>query len=282
MWGMGKYPYMTPSFDEYLFLTHPKSKAVVSLKTVPERVLAGSPAQLQISLREVNGKPAQLLYDMDKLLHIAVISEDQTFFAHVHPDDEAPLTPENISESSFLRTITFPKAGKYLISFSYAHGMKLETQQFFIEAHGAIKQGNVVRYQSPGIFDGYEVSLAYGQLYANEPAVLQYTISREGKPVTDLRPYLAASMHVSVVKNDLSAFIHTHGEVHPPGVPIPPARIKYGQIVHVMSTMMTPDRFGPKIEAHVLFPSPGLYTVWGEFNDGKKVVPTAFTVRVEQ
>ncbi|MBX9697850.1 MAG: hypothetical protein K2X74_00380, partial [Acetobacteraceae bacterium] len=113
------------------------------------------------------------------------------------------------------------------------------------------------------------------------PATLSYEISKQGLPVKDLVPYLGAPMHVSVVKSDLSAFVHTHGEVHKPGDPIPPIVVKDVKIVHSMASMYMPAQFGPMVETHVLFPSPGDYTVFGQFKEGERVVVTKFTVRVD-
>jgi hypothetical protein len=125
------------------------------------------------------------------------------------------------------------------------------------------------------------VVLDAGVPYAGEVTTIRYTITKDGKPVTNIIPYLEAAMHLSVIKNDLSAFLHVHGEVHPPGVPYPPVIVKNGQVVHSMAMMVLPPVFGPKIEAHLIFPSEGLYTVRGEFKVGSNVIPTSFTVRVE-
>jgi hypothetical protein len=45
--------------------------------------------------------------------------------------------------------------------------------------------------------------------------------------------------------------------------------------------MILPPEFGPNIEAHLIFPTAGLYTVWAQFNVDGKVIPTSFTVKVE-
>jgi hypothetical protein len=111
---------------------------------------------------------------------------------------------------------------------------------------------------------------------------MQYSITKGGQPAVDLVPYLSAAMHISVVKDDFGAFLHVHGEVHPPGTPLPPVLIKNGQVVHSMANMIIPAHFGPTVDAHFVFPKAGLYTVWGEFKVGEKVIPTAFTVRVEE
>jgi len=219
---------------------------------------------------------------MDKLIHVVIVSEDETVFEHIHPDDVHPLTQQEIDTSTFTVGYTFPKSGTYLISVDYAHGLALESKQFKVEVAGLPTQASQPQeYASVGNFGGYQVLLDYGEPFAGEVTTIRYTITKDGQPVTDLVPYLSAAMHVSVVKNDLSAFLHIHGEVHPPGQPLPPIIVKNGQVLHSMAMMMTPDHFSSPVEAHLIFPSAGLYTIWGEFKVGDQVIPTSFTVKVE-
>lgn len=281
MWGMGQYMYMFPDRREYSYLAA-LPKAEVSLKHVAS-IQAGVPTTFTVKLQEPDGSPAKLFVDMEKLVHLVIVSQDEKVFAHIHADDTHPLTPDEIRSSTFTFKYTFPKAGTYLISADYAHGLSLESKQFAVEVKGASGQEKEpATYPLSGTFDGYDVSLSYGGVaLAGEVTTLRYTITKSGLPVTNLEQYLSAAMHVSVVKNDLGVFMHTHGEVHPPGAPYPPIIIKNGQVVHSMAMMLLPPTFGPNIEAHLIFPSTGEYTVWGEFKAEGKVIPTSFTIRVD-
>jgi hypothetical protein len=281
MWGMGQYPYMFANQKEYEYVrSYPH--AVVSLTHTPEHITAGVPTTLTFFVKNPDGTPATLFIDMEKILHIVVVSKDQTVFAHIHADDFAPLTQKEIDTSTFSRTFTFPKAGEYLISTDYANGTALESQQFRVNVDGGPAQNQeVATYSSPGRFGGYDVSLRYEIPGAGQVSNLYYTITKDGKPVNNLVPYLAGAMHVSVVKNDFTAFLHVHGEIHLPGVPLPPIIVKDGQVIHSMAAMIVPDHFGSPIDAHLIFPSSGLYTVWGEFKVGDTVIPTTFTVQVQ-
>jgi hypothetical protein len=48
-----------------------------------------------------------------------------------------------------------------------------------------------------------------------------------------------------------------------------------------MAAMTTPARFGPDVEAHAIFSSAGLYTVWAQFKLDGKVIAAPFTVRID-
>lgn len=282
MWGMGKYTYMFADAREYEF-NKGLGSVDVTLNTVPERLVAGIPARLSVSLKNASGSPATLFVDMEKLVHLVVVSKDQSVFAHLHPDDLRPLTQEEIDTSTFTLDYTFPKAGEYLLSFDYAHGITLGSKQITVVVEGAPQQSSTVQeYPSTGNFGGYTVTLGHPLPVAGEVTTLKYAITKDGKPVQELVPYLSAAMHIAAVKNDFSSFLHTHGEIHPPGTPYPPIMVKDGKVVHSMASMITPPVFSSPVEAHVIFPIPGLYTVWGQFKVGSAVIPTSFTVRVEE
>jgi hypothetical protein len=91
------------------------------------------------------------------------------------------------------------------------------------------------------------------------PAVLRLT--DRGQPVTDLEPYMGAMGHCAIISEDTQMFLHCHPEQL-----FPPRRTTRG---------------GPDIAFCAMFPSPGRYKVWGQFQRGGKVVVADFVVNVE-
>lgn len=52
--------------------------------------------------------------------------------------------------------------------------------------------------------DGYSVTLnTGGPVTTGKPATMSYTISKDGKPVSDLTPYLGAMGHLVIISQDL-------------------------------------------------------------------------------
>jgi methionine-rich copper-binding protein CopC len=282
MWGMGAYMYMFADKREYdAYKKFPDADVV--LASTPQEPVAGEPAMLTVSLKEPDGSPAALFVDMEKLLHVVIVSRDQSVYAHIHADDDRPLTQEEKDTSTFHLRYTFPKSGDYLVMADYAHGTKLESRQFLVHVRGGNPQADSpVQYAFEGDYDGYHVSVSYFQPFSGQVETFLYVITKDGKPVT-LVPYLSAAMHVAAVKNDLSWHYHEHGEVHLPGTPPPPIVVRDGRIVHSMAAMYVPDTFALPVEAHLIFPSAGLYTVWGQFKtESGDIVAVPFTVRVER
>ncbi len=280
MWGMGAYQYMFPERAEYeYYASLPQATASIDFDSQP---IAGQNASFTVSVRNTDGTPATLFVDMEKLVHVVIVSKDQTVFAHIHPDDSRALSEEERRTATFSLSYVFPKSGEYLISIDYANGITLESSQIPIVVGGNRAQDSTTAtYASPARVGDFDVALKYSQPVAGEVSTFIYTISKDGA-LADLEPYLSAAMHIAVVKNDFGEFAHVHGEVHPPGTVLPPITVKDGKIVHTMASMITPAKFSYPIDVHVMFPKPGLYTLWGQFQSGGVVYAVPFIVRVEE
>lgn len=267
MLSSGTYHFADAREYEYLRSLEP---ANVDMKTV-DRIFAGASTQLTFSLKETDGSPAKLSLEHEKIIHVIVLGADMQQFAHIHADE---ISQSDVENATFLVNHTFPRAGEYLIALGYLHGLTHESKQFRVHVEGSPAQESQEIHRSPASFSGYDVEMDYVPPRIGDIATLRYTIRKDGDLVTNLAPYLGAAMHVAVVKDDLTHFIHTHGEVHPPGYVAPTTMIGHQHAP-------PPSRFGPIVEAHVIFPEPGLYTVWGEFKVDDRVIPTVFTLRVE-
>ena len=77
-----------------------------------------------------------------------------------------------------------------------------------------------------------------------------------GLPVTDLEPYLGAPGHLLVVNQDLTAAMHGHPEGSRDS--------------------------GPKVTFDPVFPAPGRYKMWVQFQRRGAVVTAAFVVTVPE
>lgn len=261
---------------EYRYLKAPVVSHV-EFSTDFETISAGTPSVLAFSIRNEDGSVPRLVAQHERLVHVIIISKDMTEFFHVHPDDATPLTGEATEAATFSVPFTFPKAGDYIIGIDYASGLSARSEQFRVSIEGAPRQQDEVRvYPLRSEVAGYQLSLQPGFPAVGQPATLVWRIQKDGEDVLDLEPYLAAAMHVAIVKDDLSEFVHAHGEVHVPGAPLPKVTAN-GVHTHAPP----PPRFGPLIEAHPVFPSAGDYTVFAQFMHDGQVVNAPFSVRVE-
>jgi hypothetical protein len=98
-----------------------EAKVIAKLTTEPERLTAGSPATVRFSLNDAAGKPLQGLTLMhERYVHVVIVSQDFSVFAHIHPRDFEELTPEVLKGGRFFVRFTFPKAGRYVVGIDFA------------------------------------------------------------------------------------------------------------------------------------------------------------------
>jgi len=88
-----------------------------------------------------------------------------------------------------------------------------------------------------------------------------FRLTKDGRPVNDLQPYIGAMGHCVIISEDTQTYLHCHPE----------------QLL-----TPTPDaRGGPDIPFHTIFPHPRPYKIWGHFKRNRKVVIADFVVDVK-
>jgi putative copper export protein len=252
----------------------PGAEPMLHLATDPATIIAGTPSMLTVRIEDGNGKPFQgLTIHHERILHVVIIGEDLNVFEHIHPEDIGPVTASMVKEATFRLRYVFPKAGKYLIGFDFAGADGPYSKQVVLTVSGRPRMGRQkVDLSRSKNFGQYRVSLLTSPkgIKEGEEAALAYRIEMAGKPVTDLQPYLGAAMHLAVVRSDLTQFMHAHGVI--PGEP---------QAQHDHIHDMTLEKFGPKIEAAVVFPAKGIYKIFSQVERRGKVLLFEFMVDVE-
>ncbi len=253
-----------------------KDDVTVEHKIEPAKITAGTPTTITFSLKDRQGNPLQgLSVHHDRILHVVIVGQDFSEFAHVHPEDLGPVTSEMKKLAAFPVKYTFPKGGRYLIGVDFAVGEQLFSKHFQVYAAGQQAMGftwmDLSKKKSFGRLD-VSLEATPEQITAGKEVTLRYLFSRHGKPMANLEPYLSAPMHVSIVSADFENFIHVHGEL--------PAAHPAGQHEHHMQ-MALPKKFGPEVDVHVVFPAKGLYQIFGEVGHRGEVILTRFMVQVE-
>lgn len=185
----------------------------------------------------------------DKDLHLILVRRDGTGFQHLHPTRDALGT--------WRVPVTLPTAGSYKV---FTDTQPAAQDEAFTLAADLEVAGNYEPSPQPPVsrvaeVDGYTVTLT-GELVAGRASPLTLSVSREGRPVTDLEPYLAAYGHlVSLREGDL-AYLHTHPEGAPGD----------GRTAA-----------GPEIGFDVDVPSPGTYRLYLDFQHDGVVRTAEFT-----
>jgi hypothetical protein len=104
--------------------------------------------------------------------------------------------------------------------------------------------------------DGYRVRLN-GELLPGQPSTVTVTVTKDGREVNDLQPYLGAYGHLVALRDGDLAYLH----VHPDGVP------GDGRTAA-----------GPAVTFHAEVPSRGTYRLFLDFRHEDTVRTAEFTV----
>jgi hypothetical protein len=223
-----------------------------TLELAETRVDSAKNVPLRFRIIDSAGRPVtQYVVNHDKLLHLIVVRRDMVGFQHVHPALDG--------NGNWSVPVDLSRAGDYRVfaDFVPAGGEDL-TLGADLHIAGAYDPRPLPVPDTSTTVDGYTVTLS-GTPKANEASMLTLSVSRDGKPVTNLQPYLGAYGHLVALRASDLAYLH----VHPMGGP--------GDGTTAA---------GPDIAFHTTVPSSGDYRLFLDFKHDDVVRTAEFTVSV--
>ena len=237
-----------------------KFDVVVTATPPPE---AGKKTTLSIEVVD-DGKSRVKDFDVvhEKKLHLLMVSKDLSWFAHEHPE----LLPDGTMKLDF----TFPAGGPHTLYADFRPtGASGQVIQKPVDVKGLAPAPVPLTKDDLGkakTIAGHQVRLKASSLTAGESVKLDFLIVKDGKPVTNLTPYLGAQGHCVIISQDGSQFLHSH--------PDDGAHDDAGTAAHAHPK--TPGQ----VTFNTQFPGPGLYKIWGQFQHGSDLVVADFVVDV--
>lgn len=189
----------------------------------------------------------------DKDLHLIAVRRDTTGFQHLHPTLDASGTwtaPVKLT----------PGVWRLFADFRPAAADEAITLGTDLSVAGGYDPRPLPATTRTAQVDGYTVTLA-GDLAVGASSELTLTVSKGGKPVTDLQPYLAAYGHLVALRAGDLAYLHVHPEGEPgDGITEP----------------------GPDIVFDTTAPTAGTYRLFLDFQHDGAVRTAEFTLAVPQ
>ncbi|MCV2491820.1 heavy metal translocating P-type ATPase [Geodermatophilus sp. YIM 151500] len=231
---------------------------------LPDDVRPGEPALVVVRLIDAaTGEPvADLSRSHEVWAHLIATRADLGTFAHVHPEPTG--RPGELAVE-----LVFPTAGTYRIDTEFRlRGEMGDLHDAQTVRITGAEPAPVTLAAGPRtqVVDGIRVELSGDAVAGRESELaFSFTDAATGRPVDDLRPYLAAAGHVVVMPADGSAFAHEHADVEDAdGDPV---------------FALPGQEFGPQLDVHTEFATPGVHRLWGQFRtaDGD-VLTVPFTV----
>lgn len=210
--------------------------------SVTDSILEAGHSDLAFTIFDETGAPLTS-YDLQhtKPLHLVLVSNDLARYRHVHPELDkksgvwsVPVTLEPGPWTVYADFV--PRGGEETVLSSS------------VSVAGDYHPVDLGGDRSTDRVDGYQVNLA------QDGATLVLHVTRGGKDVTDLEPYLGAYGHLVAISTADFSFLHVHPEDGAPG---------------------------PEVAFQADFPAPGPYRLFLDFKHGGQVHTADFTITVD-
>jgi hypothetical protein len=220
-----------------------------TLELADRSLPAGARTPVAFRVLGPDGAPVRE-YDVDHEvdLHLIAVRRDLSGFQHVHPElgtDGVWRVPLALGPGTWRLFADFVPT---------ALGQKV-TLGADLAVAGEYTPAALSAETRTAEVDGYTVQLT-GELRAGSESELTLSVSRDGRPVTDLQPYLGAYGHLVVLRDGDLAYLHAH-----------PAE---------------DTTSGPDIRFATTAPSAGTYALFLDFRHGSVVRTAAFSLTVEE
>ncbi|MGW4081745.1 hypothetical protein ACWEGS_01760 [Streptomyces sp. NPDC004822] len=229
------------------------SEGGYTLDLATARVAAGKRSELSFVVRDSAGRAVTAYQrEHDKELHLIVASRDLGTYRHLHPTRAA--------DGTWSIPVDLPRAGGYRVFADFTpakKGAENLTLGADLAASGPYEPQPLPAPRRTAKVHGYEVRLD-GALRPGRAGELKLTVSRAGRPVTDLQPYLGAYGHLVALRSGDLAYLHVHPNGEPGDGTTKP---------------------GPDVSFTATAPSTGTYRLFLDFKHEGKVHTAAFTVR---
>ncbi|MTE22108.1 hypothetical protein F0L17_23995 [Streptomyces sp. TRM43335] len=216
------------------------------------RVKAGEETELSFTVRGEDGRPlTSYRTEHGKQLHLILASRDLAVYRHLHP--------KRAADGAWSVPVNLPAAGDYRVFVDFVpavKGAKPLTLGADLAAVGEYEPEELPEPSRTATVDGYTVILD-GSLRPGASGALDLKVAKDGRPVTDLQPYLGAYGHLVALRAGDLAYLH----VHPGGEP---------------GDGTTEP--GPTVSFATTAPSSGSYRLFLDFKHDGKVRTAAFTV----
>lgn len=180
------------------------SQGGFTLQPIEAPHAAGDKGTLEFIIVDEAGEPLiEYEVEHEKELHLIVVRSDGSQFKHVHPtmDEHGTWsTPWEWAEGGSYRVFTdFTPHG--------AEGGITLGRTVLVD--GEFEAVHATPEERTSEIDGYIATLV-GDLSAGGESTLTVEISKDGKPVTNIEPYLGAFGHLVALRDGDLAYLHVH------------------------------------------------------------------------
>lgn len=236
----------------------------------PAQLEAGKPGMIALSPKIKGNESAAVPLDLvhEKKMHLILVSDDLSWFDHVHPEYQSSGAYEikvlgkgdNFSDGRGHNETRFDAGGQYWAFADYKPlgGLNQVNKTAFNVAGNPAKTVSYTNPKMNATVDGYTLTMEAGHDAAGFTTGAQQhipvSIKQGGKAVdpATFENYLGEKAHLVLVEVASKEFVHTH-----------------------------PSAEGGKLDIHTTFAKPGMYRGWLQFQTNGKVHTADFVVKVD-
>jgi hypothetical protein len=179
---------------------------------LPSTIGLGGPTMVRFQIVDSAGMPVtKYTVDQTKLLHFYVVRDDLRGYQHLHPE---------LTAGTWTIPVTFTMPGPYrLYTDSEPTGPEGTATHIVLSAPftvpGVYAAQALPEASTTSRVDGYTVTLASTTVPHGQGTPLTFTVTKNGKPVTDLQTYLDSYAHMTALQSGTLAYEHLHPESTP-------------------------------------------------------------------
>lgn len=223
----------------------------ITLRSAPKAIKPNAPVELQISVQNPkDGKRVTSFEIMhEKIFHLFLVSQDLSFFVHDHPEKGA--------DSIFRLKTSLPKPGLYrvLSDFYPTGGTPQLIAKSLVVAGAPFNPQSTKLKADAGAQKGANVDVSLTMEPQEPIAGMKTLMFFKLSDADGFEPYLGAWGHMLAASEDLIDLIHNHPFI---------------------------ADGGPNVQFNLIFPRPGMYRVWVQFQRKGVVNTVAFNIPVSE
>ncbi|MFC0432469.1 hypothetical protein [Kutzneria buriramensis] len=185
--------------------------------------------------------------EQTKLMHFYLVRSDLTGFQHVHPTMAA--------DGTWTAPLAGAASGTYRAYTQFVVGGQSEVLSQQVTVPGSATNAALAAPSATTAVDGYTLTVGGDKPMAGMSHQLTVSVAKDGKPVTDLQPYLDTYAHLTAFHATDLVFAH----LHPQGT-------------------VDGDRGGPTLTFEAMLPRPGDWRMFVQFQTGGVLHTAAITI----
>ncbi len=208
----------------------------------------GAPTTISFRIVDHDGRVVRdgFQVEAERRMHLIVARRDLTGYQHLHPTQAA--------DGTWSAPIVVPAAGVYRVFADFQRDGTKHVLAADLTVPGAYAPVPVPAPSASSSADGFQIAIQHRPLRAGKEEDLTFTLTRDGRPVDGIQPYLGARGHLVALRDGDLAYLHVHPHDEQP---------RTGQIAFSAD-----------------FPSAGRFRLFLQFQVGGVVHTAPFTIEV--